>query len=376
MLSTLRRIVQEVSAARDLQAALDVIVRSVSVAMCVEVCSVYLYDEDTGCYTLMASEGLNSQAVGRVTLSRAEGLVGQIGLREEPINLEDAASHSGFFYLKETEEERYCSFLGVPIIHHRKLLGVLVIQRAEQRRFDESDESFLVTMSAQLAGVIAHAEATGSLHFPGSVHKPRQPLFSGVAGSPGIAIGTAVVLAPAADINVVADRNIDDVTLELALFREALASVRESMQDTAEKLSGQIPPEEQALFDVYLRMLDDKALGGEIEALIFQGQWAQGALKQVILEHIVLFEKMDDPYLRERAVDVRDLGQRVLAALQQQQKSEVVWPDNAIVISEELTPAVLGEIPRDKLIGLVSIRGSGNSHVAILARAMSIPTVM
>ena len=377
MLSTLRRIVQEVGAARDLQAALDVIVRSVRMAMCTEVCSVYLYDEDTSRYTLMASEGLNRKAVGRVTLSRSEGLVGQVGLREEPINLEDAASHPKFRYLKETGEERYRSFLGVPIIHHRNLLGVLVVQQNAQRRFDESEESFLVTMSAQLAGVIAHAEATGSLHFPESVNeRPRQSRFTGVAGSPGIAIGEVVVLAPPADLGAVPDKETDDIASESKAFFDALASVRAQMKSTADKLSDQVPAEEQALFDVYLRMLDDNALGAEIDAVIQKGQWAQGALKQVIEEHVRHFELMEDPYLRERAVDIRDLGRRVLSVLQQHQQDEVVWPDKAVVISEELTPAMLGEIPREKLVGLVSVQGSGNSHVAILARAMGVPTIM
>ena len=377
MLSTLRRIVQEVGAARDLQTALDVIVRSVRMAMCTEVCSVYLYDEETSRYTLMASEGLNREAIGLVKLARSEGLVGQVGLREEPINLEDAASHPKFRYLKETGEERYRSFLGVPIIHHRNLLGVLIVQQTVQRRFDESEESFLVTMSAQLAGVIAHAEATGSLHFPKSIHeRPRQSRFQGVAGSPGIAIGTAVVLAPPADLGAVPHRDAENIDDELVLFRQALSSVRDQMRATAEKLSDQVPAEEQALFDVYLRMLDDSALGAEIETVIKQGVWAQGALKQVIEEHVRHFELMEDPYLRERAVDVRDLGRRVLSALQQQQQEVVAWPDQAIVISEELTPAMLGEIPREKLAGLVSVQGSGNSHVAILARAMGTPTIM
>ena len=377
MLSTLRRIVQEVGTARDLQAALDIIVRSVRLAMCTDVCSVYLYDDDASRYTLMASEGLNHKAIGRVTLSRSEGLVGQVGLREEPINLEDAASHPKFRYLEETGEERFRSFLGVPIIHHRNLLGVLVVQQAVQRRFDESEESFLVTMSAQLAGVIAHAEATGSLHIPSSSdEKPRQSRFLGVAGSPGIAIGTAVVLAPPADLGAVPEKETEDIEGETQLFRQALCSVREQMSRTASKLAGSIPPEEQALFDVYLRMLDDNALGAEVEAVIRKGQWAQGALRQVIDEHVGHFERMDDPYLRERAVDVRDLGRRVLASLQQQQTQEVTWPDAAVVISEELTPAMLGEIPRHKLVGLVSVQGSGNSHVAILARAMGVPTIM
>ena len=85
-----------------------------------------------------------------------------------------------------------------------------------------------------------------------------------------------------------------------------------------------------------------------------------------------------DSYLRERASDIRDLGVRILAYLQESEGLGQVtdYHDNTILVSEELTPAMLGEIPTDKLKGLVSIRGSSNSHVAILARAMGIPTVM
>ncbi|WP_257276083.1 GAF domain-containing protein, partial [Endozoicomonas sp. SESOKO4] len=164
MLNTLRSIVQEVGAASNLQAALDIIVQRVREAISTEVCSVYLYDAEKAIYTLMATEGLNKKAVGVARLSQSEGLVGQVGLREEPINLKTASSHPKYRYIKETGEEKFHAFLGVPIIHHRMILGVLVVQQKEQRRFDEHEEAFLVTMSAQLAGVIAHAEATGSLH--------------------------------------------------------------------------------------------------------------------------------------------------------------------------------------------------------------------
>ena len=179
MLNTLRTIVQEVSAASDLQAALDIIVLRVREAMQTQVCSVYLYDSEQTTYTLRATEGLNKTAIGQVTLSHSEGLIGQVGLREEPINLEEASSHPKYRYIKETGEERYQSFLGVPIIHHRMNLGVLVVQQKERRRFDEHEEAFLVTMSAQLAGVIAHAEATGSLHVTNVNTRKKNGSFSG-----------------------------------------------------------------------------------------------------------------------------------------------------------------------------------------------------
>ena len=110
MLSILRSLVQEVNSARDLQEALDVIVSRVQKAMDTEVCSVYLLDPATNRYILMATEGLYQQAVGQVSLGYSEGLIGLVGSREEPINLEDAPSHPRYRYFPETGEERFRSF--------------------------------------------------------------------------------------------------------------------------------------------------------------------------------------------------------------------------------------------------------------------------
>jgi phosphotransferase system, enzyme I, PtsP len=96
----------------------------------------------------------------------------------------------------------------------------------------------------------------------------------------------------------------------------------------------------------------------------------------VILGYVAHFERMDDAYLRERATDIKDLGARVLAQLQESIELAPEFPDNTILVSDELTPAMLGEVPESKLRGLVSVKGSANSHVAILARAMGIPAVM
>ncbi|TVP90920.1 MAG: phosphoenolpyruvate-protein phosphotransferase PtsP [Pseudomonadaceae bacterium] len=377
MLNTLRRIVQEVNVARDLTAALDIIVQRVKEAMGTEVCSVYLYNPDTARYVLMATEGLNKDAVGVVSLASNEGLIGYVGAREEPVNLEDAAVHPRFRYFAETGEERFASFLGVPIIHHRRVMGVLVVQQKERRQFDEGEESFLVTMSAQLAGVIAHAEATGSIGGLGWGGEAVQDTrFDAVPGAPGFAIGQAVVFLPPADLGAVPDKTVADIAAELELFQHAISAVRGDMQDLSRTLSTQLRPEELALFDVYLMMLDDAALGSEVVAVIKTGQWAQGSLRKVISDHVNRFEMMDDPYLRERASDVKDLGRRILAYLQEAGQEDRVYPDHTILVSEEISPAMLGEVPKEKLVGLVSVLGSGSSHVAILARAMGVPTVM
>ncbi|WP_331344697.1 phosphoenolpyruvate--protein phosphotransferase [Cellvibrio sp. UBA7661] len=375
MLNSLRSIVQEVNAARDMKTALAIIVTRVKQVMATQVCSVYLRDAK-GDYVLMATDGLNADAVGRVRLAAGEGLVGRVVVREEPINLEHAEAHPSYQYFPETGEERYSSFLGVPIIHHRKVLGVLVVQQVEQRRFDEGEEAFLVTMSAQLAGVIAHAEATGGVMPVGTKAKAAQSKFVGVSGASGIAIGEAVVIAPAADLRSVPYQTCKDIEAEIDFFQRSLMAVREDIKSLGEQLKARINREEQALFDAYLAMLDDASVASEVVGRIRKGANASYAWSEVIIEHENIFNSMNDPYLRERATDLRDLGRRVLAYLQESNQKTRVYPDKAILIGEELTASMLGEIPKEKLAGLVSVHGSSNSHVAILARAMDIPTVM
>ena len=380
MLDILRRIVQEVSSVTELSEALKVVVARIREAMHTEVCSVYLYDPDTKRYVLMATEGLKQDAVGKVGLSSSEGLVGLVGSREEPLNIDNAPEHPRFQFLPETGEDPFLSFLGVPIIHHKRLLGVMVVQQRDSRQFDSGEEAFLVTMSAQLAGVIAHAEATGNiLHIPKTPSEPKKSTrFTGAPGAPGVGLGVGVVISPAADLSGVLDKEPESIDAELARFEQALDGARDEIRMLGGKLKGKLRPEEMALFDVYLNMLDDNALGAEVKAAINKGNWAQGALRSVVMEYVGHFQMMEDVYLRERATDILDLGTRILAHLQGNEVENDTddYPENTILVSEELTPAMLGEVPTSKLRALVSVKGSSNSHVAILARAMGIPTVM
>lgn len=376
MLELLRQTVQEVNAAESLDQALTIIVKRVRVAMGTEVCSVYMRDQATGRWVFRATEGLNASLVNEASLAADEGLVGLVAEREEPVNLENAEAHPSFQFLPGIGEESYSAFLGVPIIHQRDVLGVLVVQQTERRRFDESEEAFLITLSAQLAGVIAHAEVTGAVPGDSDAGVAVPARISGVAGAPGVAIGTAVVVSPVADLYAVPKRKVGDRRAELRAFKQALERVRVDIRSVSDNLKGELSAEDHALFDVYLGILDDSAIGGEVAALIKAGNWAQGALSKVMIEHIRHFERMEHSYLRERAVDVKDLGTRVLSYLQADDHETRVFPERTVLISEELTASALGEIPRENLVGLISVRGSGNSHVAILARAMGVPTVM
>lgn len=384
MLKVLKRIVQDVTAANHLSEALGILVQRIAKAINVEAVSVYLIDTKHAEYVLIATEGLNKEAQFRVRIGLDNGLIGLIGRREEPINLEDAPAHSDFYQDDLLGEEHLRAFLGVPILQHRKLYGVLVVQQTESRCFDDAEESFLITLAAQLGGIIAHAEATGELD---ELTQPKargqkktegsQSSLSGIGCVPGIGIGTAVVVYPHSDIDAVPRNPIDGIEEEITAFYQALETTREDMLRLSRRMKVAVAEEEHALFDVYVRILDDDSLGAEVEEVIREEKIsAQAALSVVVKKHVSIFESMEDEYLRERASDFRDLGRRVLAQLQWSQHEEIAYPKRTILVGEEVTAAALAEVPEGYLAGIVSAKGSNNSHVAILARAMGVPAVM
>jgi len=375
MIEVLRKIVQAVNDADDLAQALELIVHEVRAAMQTEVCTVYLRDRGSQRLVFRATEGLNKDKVGAFSLGIDEGLVGWVASRGEMLNLDDAMAHPSFQLVPGLGEESFNTFMGAPIIHQRDLLGVLVVQQSDTRRFSDAEEAFLITISAQLAAIIAHAEVTGAAL---AIDAPSQDVsrIQGVAGSPGVGIGQAVFVSPTADLGAVPSRQAVDRRQEMRAFRSALARVRDDIEVVAENLREELSAEDHALFGVYLSILDDSALGGEVAALIKSGEWAQGALSQVMIKHIRHFERMEHSYLRERAVDVRDLGTRVLTYLQDDAETRSDWPEHTILVAEEITASALGEIPRERLVGVVSLRGSANSHAAIVARGMGVPAVM
>ena len=376
MLDTLRRTIQEVNRAPDLSRALDVIVSRVKQAMVVDACSVYLVDDEGEQYVLMAADGYNPDVVGKVRLGFGEGLVGEVARREEPLNLENAPDHPAYVSTHGTGEDPFQGFLGIPIIQHRKVLGVLVVRHRERRRFAEQEETFLFTLGAQLAGAISHAGASGDI--TRLLQEPDESRYAlkGVSGTPGASVGRARVVFPLANLEAIPDRSVDDIEAEVAEFRAAVAAVERDMRMMSARMVDSLPAEDIALFDALILLLRSEDLvAGTIEG-IRAGNWASGALRNTINAHVTAFEEMEDPYLRERASDIRDLGRRILERLQSINPMARTYEPNTILVGEEVSASQLAEVPVGRLAGVVSARGSSASHVAILARALGIPAVM
>lgn len=376
MLELLHDIVQKVNDAPDLERALGIIVRRVKQATSADVCSVYLSDFDNNEHVLMATEGLQKEAVGEVRMRFGQGLIGLVSQRAEPLNLDDGPMHPSYMFASETGETSYHGFLGVPIIQNRKVLGVLVVRQTESRSFDDSEVTFLLTLAAQLAGAITHAKASGELaRMQGQESLPNR-FLQGRAASSGVALGEIVVVYPPADLDAVPDRPCADAAADEALFRCSVGQVVKDLQRLAGRVENTLPAEDRALFDAWLLMLEsDTLIDGTIRR-IGEGNWAQGALRETIEEHAQVFDAMEDVYLRERASDVRDLGRRVLMHMQNSASEPKDYPAQTILAGEEISAMQLADVPRERLQAVLSITGSASSHVAILARGMGVPAVM
>jgi len=385
VLKTLHRLTQEVGKAPELQQALRTLVTGLRRAMDTEVCTIYLPDPQVpGGWVLRATDGLNPEAVDHVRLGPGEGLVGLVAQEEEPINLDNAERHPLFHYFPETGEEHFPAFLGVPILHRGEVMGVICVQGTRSERFDEEHATLLFTAAAQLGGVIAHAQVLTRLTHgrddtvaESSAPSMGEAFLSGLGGAQGVSIGTAWAVYPPADLSAVADRRTSDAEGDKREFHRALAAADQEMAELGTSLGDRIEENDQDLFHAYLHMLRDKGFQRRVEARIDDGAWVQTAVRDVVREYISAFENMDDPYLRERAADMRDLGRRLIAHLQQgPSRNDGAMPADAILVGEEISPLNMASVPEGQLRGVVSATGSGGSHVAILAHAFGIPAVM
>lgn len=373
MLATLRAIAESVSQQANLDSALVCFVKMVKDAMNTQCCSIYFADYSQDNFVLMATEGLNPDAVGKFRIGFTEGLVGLVAQREEPINIAFAKAHPRFKLSPEVNEESYNAFLSVPVVHQKKILGVIVVQQKMARVFSQDEESFLITLSAQLASQLAHAEIKEILRQDESSHQTS--VLKGVSSAPGISIGKAFVVIPKVNFKSIELTKNSNVNEQRRLFSQAVAATRKEFHTLSMTLSDTIPQEALAVFDVYQQLLDAKSLGHNVEAQLQEGWCAKSALKIVIERLVAQFNQMQDPYIKERAVDVKDIGLRVLHHLVNTEHAIKDYPENTILMAHTLTPSMLAEVPSERLAGVVSIKGSANSHASILTRAMGVPAI-
>ncbi len=370
-----RQIANEVNNTTHLDEALSLVVKRSRPSMGADVCSVYIYDTQTDRLVLMAVDGVMPDKVGKVQVSRNEGLVGWVAAHEEVINLSNAADHPGFDHTLKTWDASFHGFLGAPIMHHGRTIGVLVAQKLELRAFSDDDAAFFTTLAFQLGGALHHLLAKWDFSRRLDESARGKMLVRGIPCAPGLAMGS-IALSEPADLQSIPDRNAQDIESEVDSFQAALIAAKNELHAGKERMRANLADETLSLFDAYIMMLESDRLTNGTVGRIRNGQWARGALRDTIVEMARVFEQMDDPYLAARAEDIRNIGRQVMTHLQEDAPGAKAYPKRCILAGMEISPAEISKVPRDRLAGIICIQGSALSHMAIICRALDIPAVM
>lgn len=376
-LTTLTQLVQEISVAQDAMSAKQLIVERLSELMEVPVCSLYLKSPTRSRLILAATHGLAQSSVGKIKLNLNEGLVGTIGATKSLINLADATRHENFILFPEADEAPYHQFMGVPLIHLRNLVGVLVIQGKKKQTFPQEAEAFLVTIASQLAATLYGVQRSGEWIPKRRIRKNYQR-FTGVSGSSGIGIGTLTPLHHQIDLHTPPEPEGQGVENEHTRFMEAIAQVSADFDRSAGRASAQALPEELlSLFGIYRTLLESAELNQPVINLIDTGKSASWAVRKVALELAGNFEKSDDPYMQARCEDVKNIAIKLLN--QMSKGKDPSTPDtgaNLILAGDLISITDLSDYPKGQIQGIVSTKGSALSHSSIVASALGIPAVM
>ena len=370
MLTRLREIVEKVAMAAGLPEALELLVKETCQAMHTEVCSIYLADKQRSCFYLMATKGLKKPRGRAVSLSFDEGVVGEVGRLSELINLADIREHPSFKYLPQVKEDDLRAFLGVPIVYRRQLLGVLVVQQKERRLFNESEESFMVTLATQLGATLSQVQTKGLFG------QYRQSRIKALSVSSGVvmAYGWQEVSQPV--LENVFKASALDIKAELNRLMVALEDATAECRRFSKRFMANAQKESAAIFDLYSHLLNDPQLKHKMTAIITQGYVAEWAVKVVVEKVAAQFSSLKDGYMRERASDLKALGRRLLFHLDDDLSSTNIWPERFILVADELSASLLAELPEQQLAGVIVRDGATHSHSAILVRAMGIPAIM
>src|SRR3954465_7033442 len=353
------------------QAKLNKVVKIIAEAMASEVCSIYLLRD--GVLELFATVGLNQEAVHVTKLALGEGLVGSIAKSVEVLNLAEAAGHPEFAYRPETGEEIFPSFAGVPIIRKERAIGVLAVQHADPRAYDELEIEALQTVAMVLSELIANAGLADRAAAPGDAARDDgMTRLTGLKLVTGMGAGVAVYHQP----RILIEHTVaEDIEAE----RRRVYSAFEKMREQIDAMMGQAEfgtvGEHQEVLETYKMFAYDEGWSRRINEAIDSGLTAEAAIERVRQRTAQRMRQIDDSLLQDRMHDLDDLSNRLLRIVSGQlgTAAQMGLGGGATLIARNLGPAELLEYDRRRLKGVILEEGSLTAHVTIVARAMGIP---
>ena len=347
--------------------------------MHVDASSIYIYDVSQNQLILKATHGLNPKVVEEVRMSPSEGLVGLVHERCEAVQASKMQDHPRFKHFPQTNEIRFSSFLGVPLVEHRKSFGVLVAHTEDSRVFVGDEIEMLKAIAAQISSLVSKALLLKQLDLATQAIQPRvSPSASAsihLSGTPvgtGIALGKAIQLHPGTPEEPPRETS-NPPEGELQDFHSALEHTINDTIKLVEKISGDVGTEEAAIFHVHLMFLEDQHFQGKIEKYILEGNSVSWSIYETIQEYLSAFSQIDDPYLSEKGADLKDVGYRLLHFLGHELLAET--EKEGILVIEELLPGDMARLDANRIKGIITSSGGIVSHAAILARSLRIPGI-
>jgi phosphotransferase system enzyme I (PtsP) len=353
------------------QIKLNNVVDLIAEAMGSDVCSIYLLRENH--LELFATHGLRKEAVHVTRLRMGEGLVGTIAAEGRILNLAEAADHPAFAYRPETGEERFHSFAGVPIVRLESPIGVLAVQHAEPRRYEDVEIEALQTVAMVLSEMLAGARLVDGARR--SRLRSAGPLrLSGLKLVAGMAKGEAVFHEP----RIVVEHTVaEDIEAERERVYGAFRKMREQIDTMAREAEFGTTGEQQEILETYRMFAYVEGWSRRINSAIDSGLTAEAAIERVQQRTRARMQEIDDPLLQERMHDLEDLSNRLLRIVSGRlgTAAQTGLSRDTVLIARNLGPAELLEYDRRRLKAVLLEEGSLTSHMTIVARAIGVPVI-
>jgi len=371
-LSTISRILQKSNAGEN---PLAHIVSMVREQLEVDVSSLYLLQDST--LILVATDGLDSNCVGRIRMSIHEGLTGLAVEKLQPVIVHKASTHPRFKFFPESGEEKFESFAAVPLLDRERVVGVLTIQTLESREFQPQEIEVLNLITFQLAGVIHNLITLEVLRSLEPARKKRIEL-KGIAVAPGFGIGPAffmhmgqrpVILPPNKRVTAAPEE-------EWLLLKESLDKTTQDLTLLEKKLAKKLTRQESEIFYSHRMILSDRVFLKTLKEEVQKHKSAAEVIQEVFGSYIQRFEKLEDPHFRDRVADFEDLKQRILEHLLGKNNGKKANGWEGVLIAETLVPSDTVKLDPKRISGIVTSRGGITSHASVLARSLGIPAVM
>ena len=322
---------------------------------------------------LFAASGFNDRIAHKVSLRVGEGLVGDVAENCRSLAVADAWKHPKFSYKPEMGEEKYKSFVGVPLIRWSRAIGVITLQKNEIYEYSSLEIEILETVAMVLSELVASEEMS---EYKNSLIKERglseREKLKGLSLSKGFGMGQAVVHRRR---QVVTKIFAEDKDKELKKLELAHTGMNRDLDEKFNSTKLGIG-EHVDILDAYRMFAKDKGWYKKIADNVQSGLTAEAAGERGDGDMWDRLSLTTDSYLKERLHDLRDVADRLLGYLSGDNKSlSQVESDDIIVVAQTMGPADLMDYDYQKIRGLIIEDGTPTMHVAIVAKALGIPVV-